>query len=302
MAAIIRALVMVLSGVGVSELADKLFPGKVPQVINKDGGMNFWKNIAIFAALAAVGTMIAKVIIKYAGLSRSIRLAVSLAFFALGIASYLNGGDFLVYGLLLGVAPGGIGTPFAFNTTYVPERLIWNDAGNPLTNLRIETQEDGVLHDWSAAAIAAMSQQLNVGAMAANQVVMNVADGHIPNRNVQISGITSAVGAISIFGSSDNRGVNLFTTKLSNILANNETEFRNFSMLFLPNLVTLTDRIQVFFKDGHSQIFDPVELDVWSSLYQETQVRAVNNLPGYIDKVVITSALGGLAYVQSVKL
>lgn len=300
MAAIIRALVMVLSGVGVGFLAEKVAPGKVASPVKQEGGLV--RNVLLTVVFTVIGTFVMKYILKATGLSSKIRLVFGAGMMFLGIYAMFHGNSEYGMAILLGTAAGGAGTAFSFNTTYVPEKLIWNDGGNPLTSLRIETQEDGVIHDWSAAAIAAMNGVLNVGQLAANQKSMIVADGHIKNRNVQISGVTSAVGAVRFFGSSDNQGVNLFATKLANIIANNETEFRNFSMLFLPNLVTLNDRVQIFFKDGHSQIFDPIELDVWSSMYQETQVRCVNNLPGYIDKVVVTSAAGGLAYLLAVKI
>jgi hypothetical protein len=203
---------------------------------------------------------------------------------------------------LIFTAPGGINTPFTFNMSYLPELIQWNDGGNALVSLRVETQEDGVLHDWTAANIAAMRGLLNVGALPANTQRMYIADGHLPKKNVTISGVTSAAGAIPIFVSSDNLGTVPFKTSLANVLANNDTTFDKFSALFLPNVVTLTDRVQVFYKDGHVQIFDAVELAGWSVMFQDAPAILVNNLQGYIDKVVVTSALGGLAYVMSVKL
>jgi len=208
----------------------------------------------------------------------------------------------LVLGALVFTAPGGIGVPFTFNMSSLPEKITWNDGGNPLTSLRIETQEDGVLHDWTAAAIASMRGFMNIGALPANTQSMYVADGNIGKRNVTVSGVTSAAGAVPVFVSSDNIGVAPFKTSLSNVLPQNDTEFSKFSALFLPNVVTATDRVQIFYKDGHVQIFDAVELSAWSAIFQDTPGIVINNLLGYIDKVIVTSVLGGAAYVMSVKL
>lgn len=224
---------------------------------------------------------------------------IGLLFFGANALAAVPG---LTLGALIFTAPGGIGVPFTFNMNYLPEKFIWNDGGNPLTSLRVETQEDGVLHDWTAAAIAAMRGSLNVGALAANIQCQYVANGHMAGKNVTVSGVTSAVGAVPIFVSSDNIGSSPFKTSQANILAANDTEFTKFSILYLPNVVTATDRVQVFYKDGHVQIYDAVELAAWSVLYQDAPSIQVNNLAGYIDKVVVTSALGGLAYVLSVAI
>ena len=230
-------------------------------------------------------------------------MAVYLIAVFLAFSAIFNGQpEGLIYGILIFTAPGGVGANFQFNMNYLPEKITWNDGGNPLNFLRVETQEDGVLHNWTAAAIAALDGFMNVGAQAANQVQMIIADGHIKNKNVTISGQTSAVGAINIFVSSDNLGVSPFKTAESNILANNDTEFTKFSALFLPNIVTANDRVQVFYKDNHVQTYDAVELLAWSSMYQEVQAQIVNNLMGNVDKVIVTSAAGGLAYVLSVKI
>lgn len=197
-------------------------------------------------------------------------------------------------------APGGIAVPFAFNMTYLPEFLSWNDGGNPLTSLRVETQEDGVLHDWTAAGIAAMNGFMKVGAQAANEVLVRLADGELRNKNVTISGVTSAVGAINFMACSDNAGINAFKSTNAQILALNPTEFTKFTALFVPAAVTATDRFEVEFSDGHKQNFDVLDLQRLSSLYQQVQGTIVNNVNGYIKKVTVTCAAAHPAYILSV--
>lgn len=234
---------------------------------------------------------------------KSLKFILGLFLLALGVYSMASGSDSdITYSILIFTAPGGIATAFTFNMNYLPEKIIINDGGNPLTSLRIETQEDGVLHDWTAASIAAMNGYMNVGALAANTNKLPVSTGHLTNKQVTISGVTSAAGAVPIFVNSDNTGIAPFTTSLSNILAGNDTEFMKFSALFLPNLVTANDRVQIFYKEGHVQILDPQELTAESVMYQEAGGIIVNNLAGNIKRVIVTSAAGGLAYVLRVKV
>ncbi|MEA2065624.1 MAG: hypothetical protein U9O65_00755, partial [Thermotogota bacterium] len=118
--------------------------------------------------------------------------------------------------------------------TYLPEFISWNDGGNPINNLRIETKEDGVLHDWSADCIAAMNGWRHTGALAANDVFMRIANGKILERTVTISGQTSAVGAINFFVFSRNMGDIPYQTKTAQVLALQPTEFKDFAALFVP--------------------------------------------------------------------
>jgi len=201
--------------------------------------------------------------------------------------------------MIVFTAPGGVATPFTFNMTYLPEFLSWNDGGNPLTSLRVETQEDGVLHDWTAAGIAAMNGFMKVGAQAANEVMVMLADGEIRPKNVTVSGVTSAAGAINFCVSSDNTGIVPFKSSNAAILAANPTVFENFFALFVPAAVTATDRFEVTFKDGHKQNFDILDLQRLSSKYQQVQGTIVNNISGYIKKVEVTCAAAHPAYILS---
>ena len=200
--------------------------------------------------------------------------------------------------MLIFTAPGGVGVNFQFNMTYLPEFITFNDAGNPLNNLRVETKEEGVLHDWPAAAIAAINGWRHAGALAANQVFMRIANGKIPNRNVTISGQTSAIGAINIFTFSDNTGTIPYKSTTAQILALQPTEFTDFAALFLPNLVTVNDRIEVTFHDGTTEVIDVVELQSLSTIYQAAPAIVLDNLAGTIKKAVaVDVAAGGAAYV-----
>lgn len=227
---------------------------------------------------------------------------ISIILMAVAVFSVVSNPDNLNFALLIGTAAGGIGTAFQFNITYLPEFLIWNDAGAPINFLRIDTQDRGVLLNLLAADIVQFNGIINVGALAANANRIILADGHIPGQNVTISGTTSAVGAINFFGSSDNAGVSMFKYTSVAVIANNETQFDKFSILSLPGLVTVTDRVQVFYKDGHAQVYDSVELASLSTMYNDAPVIVINNLASNIDKVLVTSVLGVQATVMKVDI
>jgi hypothetical protein len=203
--------------------------------------------------------------------------------------------------LIVGTAPGGIATPFQFNMTYIPQWLCWNDAGNPLTSLRIESQEDGVIQDYVTAALPAVNGYLNQGPLPANNVMIPIANGEIRARNVTISGVTSAAGAINFNAFSDAKGNALFKLANAQILALNPTEFQDFTAIFTPTLAA-GDTVQVTYRNGHVQIFNIAELTNYSAKSNEVPRIVLDNTAGRIHRAVYQAALATPAYMMSVKL
>jgi hypothetical protein len=210
--------------------------------------------------------------------------------------------DHLVYGLLIFTAPGGVATPFAFNMTYLPEFLTYNHGGNQLTSLRVETQEDGVLHDWTAAGLNAMTGFMKVGAVTANDINLRLADGEIRPKNVTVSGVTSAAGAIGIYVASDNQGVVAFKSSNAAILALNPTMFEKFTALFIPTLATLTDYAEITYQDGHVQRWELEDIRRATSAFQQVEGVIINNVNGYIKKAIVRCAAATPCYIMSVDL
>lgn len=202
--------------------------------------------------------------------------------------------------MLLFTAAGGVATPFTFNLTYLPEILSFNDGGNPLTSLRVETQEDGVLHDWTTAGLAAMANFMKVGAITANDISLQLTDGELRPKNVTISGVTSAVGAVNFYGWSDNTGTAAFKSSNAQILALNPTLFEKFTAVFIPTMATLTDYAELTFDDGHNQRFEMEDFLRLSSNYQEVEGVIINNLAGNIKKAVVRCAAATPSYILSV--
>lgn len=207
----------------------------------------------------------------------------------------------LILGGLIFTAPGGVGTPFAFNMNYLPQFLTWNNVV-PLTSLRVENQEDGVLHDWVAASIAVINGYMMKGAQAANIVTMRVANGKLNPRNVTISGVTSAAGAVGFFECSDQIGTKPFLTKNAQILALNPTEFENFTAIWVPTMAAVTDYAEITYRSGHKQTYNINDLAAITPYFQQVPQIMVNNVDAYIKSVKFTCTAATAAYVLSVKM
>jgi hypothetical protein len=202
--------------------------------------------------------------------------------------------------MLIFTAPGGVATPFSFNMTYLPEFLHYNPAANPLTSLRVETQEDGVLHDWTAAGIAAMNGFMYVGTPTANDVILRLGDGELRPKNVTISGVTAAAGAINFYVHSDNKGLAAYKSSNAAILALNPTTFEKFTALFIPAMATLTDYAEITYDDGHQQRWEMQDLRIQSTKFQQVPTICINNVDGRIKKAVVRCAAATPAYILSV--
>jgi len=209
---------------------------------------------------------------------------------------------------LLFTAAGGIGTPFAFQFKGLPQFLTWNDAGNPLTDLRVETQEDGVIHDWLAASLAAMNGFMIQGAIPANNIIVRLASGFIKNKNVTISGHTAAVGAINFYAASDNCGVYdtrgnfaLYSLKTQNaqILALEPTTFSDFTAIFVPAMAA-GDTCEILYNNGHRQLYNINDLTNLSTIYQGAPGIIVNNVNANMHSAQFQCAAAHPAYVLKV--
>jgi len=210
----------------------------------------------------------------------------------------LPGGS--VYGLIF-TAPGGIGTPFGpVNLPYLPEILHWNDAGAPITNLTVTTKEEGTLHLMNAACIAAMNGYLKVGVQAANDVTMLLASGHLP-RQCSISGVTSAVGAINFYASSDNQGKGMipvpYVTTMETNIALTTTTYQNFAALFIPTMATLTDYADIEFYDGHKDRYEIEDIIARSTDFQQVAGIVLNNVTSEIHRVYLRTLAATPVYI-----
>jgi hypothetical protein len=193
-------------------------------------------------------------------------------------------------------APGGIATPFQFQLNYLPEHLNFTNVV-PLTSLKVETTEEGVLHDWTAAGLVATANFMVKGIVPANTLQFKLSDGELRPRNVTISGVTSAAGAVPFFISSDRVGKLALKTKNSQVLANNPTTYEKFSALFIPTMATVTDRVEITYSSGLQYTNMMEDLLRLSANFQNVPGVIINNYTGYISKVIVTCAAATPVYV-----
>ena len=195
-------------------------------------------------------------------------------------------------------APGGAATPFQFQLNYLPEHLTFTNVV-PLTSLKIETTEEGVLHDWTAAGLVATANFMVKGVVPANTVQYRLSDGELRPRNVTISGVTSGAGLVPFFISSDRVGKLALKTKNAIVLANNPTTFEKFTALFIPTMATVTDYAQITYNSGLTYTYAMEDLLRLSANFQNVPGVIINNYTGYIQKVQIVCAAQTPVYVIS---
>jgi len=204
---------------------------------------------------------------------------------------------------LIFTTPAAIGI-YAFNLNYIPQFLIYDAAAAPLTNLRVQEQNDGVLCDLPAAGILQVRNYMRYGLVASTVTKIRLANGHIPNKNVTVTITQPGAVAIPFCACSDTPGNVAFKYTVAALLAGQPTPFKDFTALFLPALAA-GDNVLVKFSNGHSQLFDPIELLELTALYQNNQLATgfeLNNLTAYIKEAVVTEVIAGAAYVMALNI
>lgn len=214
-------------------------------------------------------------------------------------ANFIPGSQGCFY-LLAFAAPGGVGTPFFANLPYLPEVLHWNDAGNPITALRVQSDKDGILYDLNAAGIAAMRGYRQYGPLTANDQNVMLASGH-SIRNITITGTTAAVGVINFYTHSNNKATDKkpvvpFRAQADTATALTPTTFQNFAALFIPTMATLTDYADIEYEDGHVQRWEIQDLICESTRFQEVPGIIIDNLDAIIHRATIRCAAATPVY------
>ena len=147
-----------------------------------------------------------------------------------------------------------------------------------------------------------MNGFMKIGAMTANDQQLRIADGELRPKNVTISGVTSAIGAVAFYVASDNKGLTAFKSSNAAILALNPTVFDNFTAVFLPTMATATDYAEITYNDGHVQRWEMEDLRRASSTFQQVEGIIINNIDGRIKRAVVRCAAATPAYILSVYL
>lgn len=204
---------------------------------------------------------------------------------------------------LVWTSPAAIG-PAAFNLSYIPQFIIYNAGAAPLTNLRVEDAIDGVICDLPAAGILQVRNYMRYGLVASPVTAIRLANGHIPGKNITVTATIAAAAAVPFQVCSDCPGNTALKYVTAALLAGVPTPFQDFFCLFLPGLAP-GDTVLVEFSNGHTQLFNEVELLELTAKYQNNQLATgfeLNNIDNYIHKATVTEAILGAAYVMSANL
>jgi hypothetical protein len=146
-------------------------------------------------------------------------------------------------------------------------------------------------------SIAAVNGFMVLGQQAANIVTLRLANGYLADKDVTLSGVTSAAGAIGFYGCSDCRGDALFKIQNANILALEPSVFDDFTAVFVPAMAA-GDTCDVWYRNGHRQLYNINDLAAISSLFQEVPAIMVNNLNANIVTATFSCAAAHPAYVM----
>jgi len=188
-----------------------------------------------------------------------------------------------------------------FQLNYLPQFLIYDPAANPLTNLRVEDQQMGVLLDLPAAGIVPVRRFMRFGVAASTVDMFRLANGHIPNRNVTVTVTQAAAAAVAYHTCSDTRGTHAFKYQVAALLAAQPHIFSDFTAIALPGLAA-GDTVHITYANGHKQLFTAMELLELGALYQTAEAIFINNIDGYIREAIVTQAIAGAAYVYKVNV
>jgi hypothetical protein len=205
--------------------------------------------------------------------------------------------------MLVATSPAAIGA-WQFNLNYIPQFLIWDAGAAPLTNLRIEEASMGVICDLPAAGILQIRNFMRFGLVASTVTKLRLANGHLASKNVTVTATIAAAAAVPFQACSDCRGSRPFKYNVAALLAGQPTPFTDFTALSLPGLAP-GDNVLIEFANGHTQLFNEVELLELTALYQNNQLATgfiINNVNSYIHKATVTQAIAGAAYIYSVLL
>jgi hypothetical protein len=161
--------------------------------------------------------------------------------------------------------------------TYVPQYITFT-AATQLTSLKVTVLGDGVICDLDTVGLNMLGQQRLLG-QKTNTYVIPIADGMIPNKNVEIIMVNSAAQTPPVFAINMQYGKRYIQSIRQTVLAASGTTFGNFAFLSLGN-TAVNDLITVTYRDGLVQKVDPLtELQVIAGLYE----NIVNNNNYIID-------------------
>jgi len=187
----------------------------------------------------------------------------------------------------LGTTGAVISTAYTINATFVPQYLYFNVAVAP-SALKVSVFGDGVITDLDANGVLFV-QGLRMNGRVTNGWVVPLADGFIPNKNVEIVYTTGSAVAVDIYGISLRKGSVYVQCLRQTALANSGVSVKKFAALGLMNGAT-ADVINITYSDGLSQKVAFEELKPTMGLYASdiNSMIGIDNIDAEISEVMFT--------------
>ena len=189
----------------------------------------------------------------------------------------------------IGTLTTGAAVSTTFITTYVPQYLMFTCA-TQLQSLKVTVFGDGIICDLDTVGLNMLGEQRVIGPKTTTYLIP-LADGLIPNKNVEIIAVNSAAQTPSLFAVTMAYGKRYIQSLRQQVLAGSGSVFANFSYLSLGNSAA-GDLCIITYRDGLVQKVDTLnELPVIAGLYQN-QVNSnnyiVDNWQGNVRSVTDT--------------
>lgn len=187
----------------------------------------------------------------------------------------------------LGTTGAVISTAYTINATFVPQYLYFNVAVAP-SALKVSVFGDGVITDLDAQGVLFV-QGLRMNGRVTNGWIVPLADGFIPNKNLEIVYTTGSAVAVDIYGISLRKGSVYVQCLRQTALANSGVSVKKFAALSLMNGAT-ADVINITYADGLSQKVAFEELKPTMGLYASdiNSMIGIDNIDAEISEVMLT--------------
>lgn len=187
----------------------------------------------------------------------------------------------------LGSTGAVISTAYTINATFVPQYLYFNVAVAPAA-LKVSVFGDGIITDLDAAGVLFV-QGLRMNGRVTNGWIVPLADGFIPNKNLEIIYTTGSAVAVDIYGISLRKGSVYIQCLRQTALANSGVRIKKFAALGLGNAAT-ADVININYADGLSQKVAFEELKPTMQLYANdvNSMIGIDNVDAQISEVMFT--------------
>lgn len=187
----------------------------------------------------------------------------------------------------LGTTGSVISTAYTINATFVPQFLYFNVAVAPAA-LKVSVFGDGIITDLDAAGVLFV-QGLRMNGRVTNGWIVPLADGFIPNKNLEIVYTTGSAVAVDIYGISLRKGSVYIQCLRQTALSNSGVSVKKFAALGLGN-GTSADVININYADGLSQkvAFEELKPTMGLYAYDINNMSGIDNIDAQISEVMFT--------------